>query len=153
MTRGYVAVVGPTEASEREVALAEELAEVLAGAGATIVTGGRGGVMAAAARGARSAGGTSIGLLPGMDRSQGDSGHTFLLPTGIGELRCGLVVRAADVVVAVGGSWGTASEVAIASRAGTPVYLLEAWPVHGEGPVVVDTVEEAARRALSHLRG
>jgi uncharacterized protein (TIGR00725 family) len=153
MTRGYVAVVGPTDATEREVALAEELAQALAVGGATIVTGGRGGVMAAAARGAQRGGGSSIGLLPGMDRSQGDRAHTFLLPTGIGELRCGLVVRAADVVVAVGGSWGTASEVAIASRAGTPVYLLEAWPVHGEGPVVVDSVDEAARRALSHLHG
>jgi len=153
MTRGYVAVVGPTDASDREVELAERLAATLAEAGATIVTGGRGGVMAAAARGARSVGGTSVGLLPGMDRSQGDPAHTLLLPTGIGELRCGLVVRAADVVVAVGGSWGTASEVAIASRAGTPVYLLEAWPVHGEGPTTVDSVEEAARLALAHLPG
>jgi uncharacterized protein (TIGR00725 family) len=153
MTRGYVAVVGPSEATAREAELAEHLATELARAGATIVTGGRGGVMAAAARGARAASGTAIGLLPGMDRAQGDPAHTFLLPTGMGELRCGLVVRAADVVVAVGGSWGTASEVAIASRAGTPVYLLEAWPVHGDGPVVVASVEEAARRALAHLRG
>ncbi|HLY34025.1 MAG TPA: TIGR00725 family protein, partial [Jatrophihabitantaceae bacterium] len=121
----YVAVIGPGDgASEAECALAFELGELLASRGAVVLTGGRGGVMAAAARGAAAAGGTSVGLLPGTSRTDGEPAHTVLLATGLGELRNGLLVRCADAVIAVGGSWGTLSEIALAMRTGVPVVQL-----------------------------
>ena len=93
-------------------------------------------------------GGIVVGLLPGADRAQGDRHLTVAIPTGLGELRNGLVVRAADVVVAVGGSWGTLSEVALAVRTGVPVVAIEGWRVGdgaGEPPGVrhVQDVEQA----------
>ena len=110
----YVAVVGPADgARPTDLTSAHEVGRLLADEGAVLLTGGHHGVMGAAARGVRSAGGTSIGLLPGHDRSEGTPEHTFLLPTGLGELRNGLLVRAADAVDAVGCSWGTLSEIAI----------------------------------------
>jgi uncharacterized protein (TIGR00725 family) len=85
--------------------------------------------MAAVTRGAREAGGVVVGLLPGTDRHDGDPHLTVALATGLGELRNGLLVRAADVVVAVGGSWGTLSEVALAIRTGVPVVSVGGWTV------------------------
>ena len=104
MTR-YVAVVGPGEsASAEDIAGAQEVGRLLAQAGSIVLTGGLGGVMAAATEGANAAGGTTVALLPGTDRSV--SSATVVIPTGLGELRNGLLVRAADAIIAVGGSWG-----------------------------------------------
>jgi uncharacterized protein (TIGR00725 family) len=102
--------------------------------------------MAAASRGAREAGGTVVGLLPGSDRAEANEWVTIALPTGLGELRNGLVVRAADVVVAVGGAYGTLSEIALALAGGVPVLGLRSWPV--EGVQTVDAPAEAVQRAL-----
>lgn len=155
MTRGYVAVVGPSGDLDPALAgLAEETGRLLADAGCVVVTGGGTGVMEAACRGARSAGGITVGILPGHDRRQGNHYLTVALPTGLGELRNGLVVRAADVVVAVGGSWGSLSEIALARRTGVPVYALAGWDltaVAGDGPVVVADPAEAVAGALTHL--
>ena len=92
-----------------------------------MLTGGLGGVMAAATEGANAAGGITVALLPGTDRSV--SSASVVIPTGLGELRNGLLVRAADAVIAVGGSWGTLSEVALAMRANVPVVCLGGWDV------------------------
>jgi hypothetical protein len=92
-----------------------------------VLTGGLGGVMAAATEGAAAAGGLTVALLPGTDRS--GSPATVVIPTGLGELRNGLLVRAADAVIAVGGSWGTLSEIALAMRTGVPVVCLGGWDV------------------------
>jgi uncharacterized protein (TIGR00725 family) len=108
MTR-YVAVVGPGEASAEEVADAEAVGRGLANAGATLVCGGLGGVMEAACRGASQAGGVTVGILPGLDREAANEWVTVAIPTGLGELRNGLIVRAADSVIAVGGAHGTLS--------------------------------------------
>jgi len=117
-----VAVVGPGDgASASEEGVAFEVGRLLAGRGVTVVTGGLGGVMAAASRGAASVGGTVVGILPGLDRAAANPWVGVALPTGLGELRNGLVVRAADALVAVGGSLGTLSEVALALRAGKRV--------------------------------
>jgi uncharacterized protein (TIGR00725 family) len=124
-----VAVVGPGEATPEICALALEVGRLLASRGAVVVTGGLGGVMAAAAEGAAAAGGMSIGLLPGTDRADGDPHSTVLIPTGLGELRNAVVVRCADGLVAVGGSWGTLNEIALAQRAEVPVVCLEGWSV------------------------
>src|SRR5438105_12246838 len=97
----YVAVVGPAEATEEEIAVAEQVGQRLAQAGAILVCGGLGGVMAAACRGAAQASGVSVGLLPGADRAEANPHVTVAIPTGLGELRNGLIVRAADALIAV----------------------------------------------------
>ncbi len=134
MQERYVAVVGPSAASlegqpDRELVLATayDVGRLLAGRGAVVLCGGGTGVMGAAADGAAAAGGTSIGLLPGADRGEAHPSLSFALPTGLGELRNGLLVRAADAVIAVGGSWGTLSEIALAVRTEVPVVSLLGW--------------------------
>lgn len=127
----YVAVIGASRPSEADSRNAEEVGRGLAQRGAIIVTGGRGGVMAAASKGAAEAGGLVVGILPGLDRSDANEWVGVALPTGLGELRNGIVVRGADAVVAVGGAYGTLSEIALALHAGTPVFGLGTWEIEG----------------------
>jgi uncharacterized protein (TIGR00725 family) len=129
----YVAVVGPGAAGEAALSHALEVGERLARAGAVVLCGGLGGVMEAACRGAHAAGGMTVGLLPGTERAAGNAYLTVAIATGLGELRNGLVVRAADAVIGVGAGWGTLSELALARRTGTPVVLLGSWRVRGDG--------------------
>lgn len=132
MTR-YAAVVGAGTCTDEEAATAKAVGRGLVDAGFVIVTGGLGGVMAAACRGAREAGGTTVGLLPGDDRGAANEHLTVALPTGLGELRNGLVVRSADVLVAVGGEHGTLSEIAFALKAGIPVVGIGTWDLTRSG--------------------
>ena len=125
----YIAVVGPGEADAETYALALEVGRLIAARGGVVVCGGLGGVMEAAARGASEAGGSTLGILPGGDRSAANAYVTLALATGLGELRNALVVRCSDAVVAVGGSWGTMSEVALAVRLGKAVVSLRGWSV------------------------
>ena len=127
----YVAVIGPGRASPEELQVAEEVGARLAARGAVVVTGGLGGVMEAASRGARSRRGRTVGILPGEDRDAANGWVEIALATGLGELRNGLVVRAVDAVVAVGGGHGTLSEIGLALRIGRPVVGLGTWEVHG----------------------
>jgi uncharacterized protein (TIGR00725 family) len=112
----------------------EELpyADELARAGATIVTGGLGGVMRAASLGARNVGGQTIGLLPGADASEANEYVSIAVPTGLGVVRNLVVVTAADAVVAVGGRHGTLSEIGLALRMGRHVVALSSWRVESE---------------------
>lgn len=126
-----MAVVGAGEAGAERQRVAEEVGALLAGRGAVLVCGGLGGVMEAACRGAKGAGGTTLGILPGLDRSQANPFVDVAVPTGMGEARNALVVRAADALVAVGGGFGTLSELALALKAGKPVVGLESWELHG----------------------
>jgi uncharacterized protein (TIGR00725 family) len=142
----YVAVIGPGAASAQDERDAEAIGNALAEAGAIVVTGGLGGVMAAATRGAAKARGTTVGILPGSDRASANEWVTVAIPTGLGELRNGLVIRAADVAVAVGGAYGTLSEMALALKTGVPVIGLRAWAI--DGVEVVDDAARAAARAL-----
>jgi uncharacterized protein (TIGR00725 family) len=142
----YVAVVGPGEATATESDAAEAVGRALAQAGAVVVTGGLGGVMEAACRGARDAGGLTVGILPGRDRSAANAAVTVALATGLGELRNGLVIRSADAVVAVGGAYGTLSEVALALKTGVPVVGLNTWEIEGIEPA--EAPAEAVERAL-----
>jgi uncharacterized protein (TIGR00725 family) len=146
----YVAVVGPGDASPQELQVAEEVGAGLAAAGAVVVTGGLGGVMEAACRGARSRHGTTLGILPGEDREAANGWVQVAVATGLGELRNGLVVRAADALVAIGGGHGTLSEVALALRIGRPVVGLGTWEVHGVEQV--STPVEALGRIERVLR-
>ncbi|MGH2682045.1 MAG: TIGR00725 family protein [Actinomycetota bacterium] len=153
----YVAVCGPGVAVARESAWAEEIGRRLAEAGAIVVCGGMTGVMDDVARGAASAGGTVVGILPGPDRAGASTHLTVSLPTGMGETRNALVVRASDVVIAVAGEWGTLSEIALALKIGRPVVGLATWELAKGGKTVDDMVrvktpEEAVARAIELAR-
>jgi uncharacterized protein (TIGR00725 family) len=120
---------------------------LLAERGATVVCGGLGGTMEAACRGARAAGGTTLGLLPGLDRSDANPFVSMAVPTGLGEARNALVVRAADAVIALGGGYGTLSEIALALKAGKRVVGVGTWEI--EGVVAVEGAEAAVAAALA----
>jgi uncharacterized protein (TIGR00725 family) len=126
-----VAVVGAHDAGASLAADAEAVGAGLARRGAVVVTGGRGGVMEAACRGAKEAGGTTVGILPGSDRAEANPWVDVALATGLGEARNALVARAADAMVAVGGGYGTLSEVALALKTGRPVVGLGTWDIPG----------------------
>jgi uncharacterized protein (TIGR00725 family) len=155
--RAWIAVVGPgSAASSHDVAVAEGVGAAVAEAGCGLVCGGLGGVMEAACRGARSRGGLTLGLLPGLDREEANGWVVVAVATGLGEARNALVVRAADAVIAVGGGWGTLSEIALALKTGVPVVGLATWepaiagaPV--EGIVRADGPREAVDAALSQI--
>ena len=157
--RAYIAVVGAGDVVDGspEAEAAEAVGRALAEAGAVVVCGGLGGVMAAACRGASAAGGTTVGILPGSSRADANPWVGVALPTGLGEARNALVVRAVDVLVAVGGGYGTLSEIGLALRTGTPVVGLGTWELaRGGAPDVgverVASAAEAARRALELAR-
>jgi uncharacterized protein (TIGR00725 family) len=117
-----VSVVG---SGAEHVAAAEEVGRLLAERGCTVVTGGGGEVMAAACRGAKRAGGTTIGILPGEHRGDANPWVDHVVVTGIGHARNLAVAASGDAVIAVGGSWGTTAEIAFARRLGRPVVILE----------------------------
>jgi uncharacterized protein (TIGR00725 family) len=150
----YVAVVGGSTASAERIAQAEEVGRLLARARAVVVCGGLGGVMHAAARGCEAEGGTSIGILPGEDRDVGSPHLSVAIATGMGEARNALVARTADVVIAIGGEFGTLSEIALALKMGKPVVGLDSWRLARDGlgadPIVrAATPAEAVERALA----
>jgi uncharacterized protein (TIGR00725 family) len=153
--RAWIAVVGPGgSASVDQLEAAEEAGAAIAEAGAGLVCGGLGGVMEAACRGARSRGGMTLGLLPGTDRDAANGWVVVAVPTGLGEARNALVVRAADAVVAIGGGWGTLSEIALALKTGVPVVGVSTWEATiggvepGPGVVRVAGAREAVGEAL-----
>ena len=146
----YVAVVGPGEATAAELDAAEQVGRRVAQAGGYVVCGGLGGVMEAACRGASKAGGLTLGILPGPSRAAANRWVAISVPTGLGELRNGLVVRAADAVVAVGGAYGTLSEIALALKTGVPVVGIDSWPI--DGIERVGSPREAAERAIELAR-
>ena len=120
-------MIGPGSSDDELDQLAYEVGAGLARAGFTIVTGGEHGAMAAASRGASEAGGLAVGLLPGIDRRRATEHADITLVTGIGHARNLAVVASGDVVVAVGGEWGTLSEIGLAGALGRPVILLAGW--------------------------
>ena len=149
----YIAVCGPDPASEHVTAQAESIGRLLAESGAILVCGGLGGAMEAAARGCGRSGGTSIGILPGPSRAAANTHLSLAIPTGLGEARNALVVRAADAVIAVAGEFGTLSEIALALKMGIPVIGLNTWELSKQtGPsdaiVRVDTPEKAVQEAF-----
>jgi len=159
VTQPYIAVVGSGLAARETDALAEEVGALLARGGAVVVCGGLDGVMEAVCRGAKNAGGTTVGLLPSSDRRDANEFVDVAIPTGMGEMRNALVVRSADAVIAIGGGWGTLSEIAFAMKLGKRVVGLRTWNLAealppaaaGDGFAAVITVsspDEAVRAAL-----
>lgn len=156
-----IAVVGGAVVDQATVTTARSVGRRLAEASAMLVCGGRGGVMAAAVAGAKEGGGHTVGILPGQDAAETPPapGLDVALFTGMGQARNLAVVLSAQAVIAIGGGWGTLSEIALARKHGRPVILLGSWrveaptPLEDPGLVVAKDAEDAVRRALdlAHL--
>jgi uncharacterized protein (TIGR00725 family) len=155
-----ISVIGPG-APERDpeiVSEAEAVGRGIAEAGAVLVCGGLSGVMEAASKGASEAGGAVLGVLPTLSRSDANPYVTHAIATGIGEARNLAVVASGDAVIAVGGEWGTLSEIAYARKLRRPVVALRSWSLRNRagtdlGIVEVETPDEAVREALSAAQG
>jgi uncharacterized protein (TIGR00725 family) len=163
----YIAVIGPGDPSEPgkpggiiegDLETAREVGRLLAAHGAVLLCGGLGGVMAAAcmaARGHKPAG-VTVGFLPGGEHDKGNKHLSIEIPTGLGELRNGLVVGAAEAVIVVGGSWGTMNEISLAMKLGRPVVQIRGWKVAPTSaaavPYQVDDASAAVQAALSAVQ-
>lgn len=145
-------MIGAGDAPEAVLALARAVGRGIAARGAALVCGGLGGVMAAAARGAREGGGHTIGILPGTDPEAANEWIEFPIATGLGEARNAVVVGAADAIVALAGEGGTLAEIGFALKLGRPIVAVDAWRELGTLPVVA-TPEEALDRLLPPKRG
>ncbi|MBI2869580.1 MAG: TIGR00725 family protein [Chloroflexi bacterium] len=131
----FISVIGGGECSPHEAGLAEEVGREIARRGGALICGGLGGIMNAACQGARSEGGLTIGILPGPSR-QGANPHVQVpIVTNLGEARNVIVAKSGDAVIAIGGSYGTLSEIAHALRNGTPVIGPETWSLSRSGQV------------------
>ncbi len=146
----YVAVVGPRTAAGETYERAREVGRLVAERGGVVVCGGLGGVMEAAARGATDGGGTAIGILPDEDRGRANGYLSFSVATGMGQARNLAVVCSGDVVVAVGGGYGTLSEVGLALKVGRPVVSLGGWEL-GDHVVVAGSPAGAVGAAFGLL--
>jgi uncharacterized protein (TIGR00725 family) len=149
-----ISVVGGDRASEAAIALAEDVGRELADRGCTVVCGGRSGVMEAVCRGARSHGGHTIGILPTMDRSGMNPYVEFPVVTGIGYARNAVVVLSGEAIIAVEGSYGTLSEIALALAYRKPVIALGSWQFDRQGhdtPPVIRAIDarDAVEKALA----
>ena len=143
--RRYIGVIGAGECDAELGKLAEAVGRGIAEAGAVLVCGGMGGVMEAACRGAKVAGGLTIGILPGPERSGANRHVDIAIATGINEARNLAIIRTADALVAVGGSYGTLSEIGFALKVGKRVVGLKTWDIKGMVPAA--SAEEAVRLA------
>ncbi len=150
--RRVVAIVGASDARAAVCDLAYAAGLAVARRGAVLICGGRGGVMAAAARGAQSAGGLTIGILPGYNRHEANPNIEIAIATGMGQARNAIVIASADSVVALEGEGGTLSEIGLALKLGRPVVGLQAWRqlemiLHADDPLAaVDLALELAER-------
>jgi uncharacterized protein (TIGR00725 family) len=128
----FIAVIGGSRCSNEHAAIAQKVGRELALRGATLVCGGLGGVMQAACKGARSAGGVTIGILPGDDAADANEYVQIPIVTGLGYARNSIVVKSAQAVIAIDGEYGTLSEIAYAMQYGVPVVGLDTWSLATE---------------------
>ncbi len=150
MSRAILGVIGAGHADEDTIRTAEEVGRLIGKSSALLVCGGLSGVMEAAARGAKGAGGTTIGILPGNGTRDANAWIDIPVATGMGEARNMVIVRTADVLIAVGGEYGTLSEIAFALKAGKPVIGLRTWDI--PGVIKADDEADAMRKAFSALQ-
>jgi hypothetical protein len=148
----YVAVVGSGTATGELYEQAREVGRLVAERGGTVVCGGLSGVMEAAALGATEVGGTAIGILPDEDRRLQNGYLSYSVATGVGQARNLAVVCSGDVVIAVGGEYGTLSEIGLARKVGRPVVALGGWDL-GEHVVASSSPEEAVEAAFGFFDG
>ncbi len=146
-----IGVIGSSSCGPEIADIARRVGELIAEEGAVLVCGGRGGVMAAAAEGASAAGGLTVGILPGEDARDANPGILIPIPTGLGDARNAVVVRASDAVIAIAGAWGTLSEAAFCLKMGVPLIRLKSdLP---ELPVPeAESAESAVEWALDRAR-
>ncbi len=142
-----ISVIGAGSCDKKTFSTAEDVGRLITQRGATLITGGLGGVMEAASKGAHEAGGTVVGILPGFSNADANKYVTVPLATGLSHARNVIVVRSADAVIAVAGEYGTLSEIAIALKLGKPVIGINTWE-HIDGIVKADTAEDAVSRAF-----
>jgi uncharacterized protein (TIGR00725 family) len=143
--RPQIAIIGPGDAGPAELADADTAGRILAREGAVLLCGGRGGVMEAACRGAREGGGLTVGILP--DTGNGNPYLSVVIRTGLGNARNAVLVQSADAVVALGGGYGTLSEIALSLKGGREVFGVKTWNI--DGMVTCETPDEAVLSALS----
>lgn len=132
VVKTIVGVVGSGHSDPETDALAEEVGRLIAKEGFILLNGGLGGVMAASARGCKAGGGTVIGILPGADPASANEHTDVPLATGLGEMRNFLIVRASHAVIAIGGGYGTLSEISLALKTKKPVVGLKTWDISGK---------------------
>lgn len=149
--KGQIGVIGGGTCSPEIYAIAQEVGREIARNGFSLVCGGLGGVMEAACRGAREAGGITIGILPNSDKRDANPYVDFVIPTGLGQARNVLVVHASDALVAVDGETGTLSEIAIALKVGKPIVGIKTWELEGRVPLAQGG-REAVAMVLDMLR-
>jgi uncharacterized protein (TIGR00725 family) len=149
MTRYAIGVIGAANADERTLAVAEEVGRLIAAKGALLVCGGLGGIMEAACRGAKSAGGFTVGILPQATKEMANAYVDAKIATGFGEGRNVIIARTADAVIAVAGEYGTLSELAYALKMGKPVVGLKSWDI--KGVTKADSPEDAVSKAFELL--
>lgn len=147
--RTFVAVVGGRRASKALLKEAEAVGALLAGRGAVVLSGGLGGVMEAASRGASGAGGVTVGILPQEHRGRANRYIEIPVATGLGIGRNVVIARTADALIAVGGEYGTLSEMAFALQMGKPVVGIGSWGIRGV--VEAENADEAVRKAFELL--
>ena len=152
-----IAVIGNSSCSPKEAKLAETVGELLAQQGVTVICGGLGGVMEAVCRGAKSKGGLTVGILPGKNSSMANPWVDIPVVTGIGEARNVAVVKSAQAVIAIGGSYGTLSEIAFALKSNIPVIGLNTWSLSRNGQaedsiIRVQSATEAVDKAISLVK-
>ena len=152
-----IAIIGDSSCSSEEAKLAETVGELLAQRGAIIVCGGLGGVMEAACRGAKSKGGLTVGILPGKDSSTANPWVDIPVVTGIGEARNVVVAKSAQTIIAIGGNYGTLSEIAYALKSSIPVIGLNTWSLSRNGQaddsiIRVQSATEAVDKAISLIQ-
>jgi len=138
-----IAVVGAGKCSKKLRDMASQVGKYIAENGGVLVCGGMGGIMEGAARGAKEAGGVTIGILPTDNKEDANEYIDYVIPTGFGEARNIMVVKTADAVVAFPGKYGTLSEMAFALHAGKPVVSINAWRLSDEIKQVDDPVKAA----------
>jgi uncharacterized protein (TIGR00725 family) len=149
-----ISVIGDSSCSPEEARVAEGVGRLLAEKGVTLLCGGLGGVMEAACRGAKSAGGVTVGILPGQDPSAANAWVDIPVVSSMGEARNVVVAKSAQAVIAIGGKYGTLSEIAYALNNGIPVIGLNTWSLSRDGQeddsiVRVQTANEAVEKAVS----
>jgi uncharacterized protein (TIGR00725 family) len=154
MSPVFIAVIGGSACSVEDARAAEAVGRGLASRGAALVCGGLGGVMEAACRGARSAGGLTVGILPGDDRRSANANVDIPVVTGMGHARNAIVVKTAQAVIAIDGSYGTLSEIALALQNGIAVIGLGTWALSLRGQADQSIVEardadEAVEKAIA----
>lgn len=148
----YIGVVGDSHAEGESTTLAFQVGRLVARNRATLICGGLGGVMQEACRGARSEGGTTIGILPGERRDQANAFVDIPIVTGMGEARNLIIVRSSDAMIAISGGYGTLSEIAFALKLGVPLVGIRSWDLSQRGSrlpyPLVETADEAVEMAL-----